>query len=253
MTVSLANFVTTITDIQLMINNRPLTYITKEGELDVVTPNHLINCGTTFPSLVLSSDHLLDLDEYDEDQQRQSLLSSFDLRDSMLEKFRAIWNRDYLLSLRETHRGRTTNNPRQVHLKVGAVVLLKSPFKPRPYWTLVKIVELVPSSDGEVRSVKIQRPDGSVTKSVVSLLYPLELETDLSVDNVPDESTTNDDSDHVQQNNQDSLSLESVSSSDTDYASCVSEDEDAHSSRPRRQAAKRFQSNLKRWVKHKDV
>ena len=40
MTPPLVNFVTTISDIQLVMNNRPLSYVSKEEGAEVLTPNH---------------------------------------------------------------------------------------------------------------------------------------------------------------------------------------------------------------------
>lgn len=37
------NFLTAISDIELMVNNRPLTYRSQQGELEILTPNHLLS------------------------------------------------------------------------------------------------------------------------------------------------------------------------------------------------------------------
>ena len=42
------------------------------------------------------------------------------------------------------------------YLKVGSVVLVKHPIKPRPFWSLAKILKLIPGDDGRVRVAQIQ-------------------------------------------------------------------------------------------------
>ena len=41
---------------------------------------------------------------------------------------------------------------------------------------MVRITEIIPSHDGQIRAVKILRPDGTTTKAAVCNLFPLELE-----------------------------------------------------------------------------
>ena len=172
-----ANFLTTISDIQLVVNNRPLTYRTKEGELDILTPNHLIHPGKEFPSLILSGEDPKMIWDAETEEFRNDLYCSLEARDALQGKFEEIWRTDYLLSLRETHKN--TQNCPKVHpyLKVGSIVLLKNPFKNKVFWTMVRITEIIPSRDGQIRAVKIIRPDGTTTKAAVCNLYPLELET----------------------------------------------------------------------------
>ena len=107
---------------------------------------------------------------------RDSLINSIEARDALQAKFTDIWMKDYLSSLRETHKNSQVSPKVHPFLKVGSIVVLKNPFKTRIYWTLVRIIEIMPSNDGQIRAVKIMRPDGSTTKSAVNNLYPLELE-----------------------------------------------------------------------------
>ena len=62
----LSNFSTALSDIQLAINNRPLTYRDKDNDLEVVTPNHLISTGVSIPSLIISEEFIPgDIEEED--------------------------------------------------------------------------------------------------------------------------------------------------------------------------------------------
>ena len=39
---------------QLVVNNRPLTFVDRESSMDAITPNDLISPSSHFPSLILT-------------------------------------------------------------------------------------------------------------------------------------------------------------------------------------------------------
>ncbi|KAG1713941.1 hypothetical protein GQR58_002015 [Nymphon striatum] len=55
-TIPYSNFITTVSDIQLILNNRPLTYCSRNNDIDIITPNHLISPGINFPSIILNEE-----------------------------------------------------------------------------------------------------------------------------------------------------------------------------------------------------
>ena len=61
------------------------------------------------------------------------------------------------------------------NLDVGEVVLVISPDTPRGKWPLGRIVEVMKSSDGQVRVVKVKVGDNVYTRSI-SKLCPLEVD-----------------------------------------------------------------------------
>ena len=140
----------------------------------------------SFPNLVLS-----DTPEcLDKGEDNLTLLNSLDYIDAQYGKFKKLWYDQYLLSLREYHKNSfDTTYVSYLHLKPGAIVLLKKSFKLRPYWAFVKIIELLPCSDNKVRVVRIQRGVGAVTTASITHLYPLELDVlmeDISVNHGDD-------------------------------------------------------------------
>ena len=76
----------------------------------------------------------------------------------MLEEFKLIWNKEYLLGLRQLYKN-LHQEKFSSRLRVGDIVLVKNPAKKRQHWKLGKILELIPGSDGNVRTVKIFRGD----------------------------------------------------------------------------------------------
>ena len=99
---------------------------------------------------------------------------SLNIREKLLSKFKKIWYEDYLLSLRETCR-----NIHQLDfcnkVKLNDIVLIKNPLKPKPYWSLGRIIELFPGSDNNIRSVKLALGNRSEVIHSLKNLYPLEL------------------------------------------------------------------------------
>ena len=177
-TLSYVNFITLLSDIQLAINNRPLTYRDKDNQLEIVTPNSLISTYSSFPSLIISEENLIC--SPDENYQ-EKLAGSLEHRDALINKFRLEWFNNYLLSLRGKHRDsfylKELHSHKNSYLYVGSVVLVKHPTRSRSYWSLGRIVELTAGDDGLVRIVKVRKPDYSVVVTSISNLYLLELDS----------------------------------------------------------------------------
>ena len=114
----------------------------------------------------------------------------------IINKFNKEWYNYYLLSLRERQKDSFYIDRLHIaenkYLHVGSVVLMKHPIKPRPYWTLCKIVELLPGPDGLVRVAKVLKADKSTVITSVSNLFPLELDCNTQSCQSKVESTTED-------------------------------------------------------------
>jgi hypothetical protein len=165
------DLLTTLSDIQNAINSRPLTYRTSDNELDIITPNHFIKANVN-PALVISKDDSSLV--WEEDVDRDSLVKSLELREQLFSKFRELWYDQYLLSLREQKKQLYDTDWQNV-IKAGDIVLVKMPNKPRPFWLLGRVLQLVMGFDNKVRSVKLKRADGVECHHSLCHLYPLEL------------------------------------------------------------------------------
>ena len=124
-------FVTVLSDVQKVLNNRPLTYRSQENKVDIITPNHFL-VGRPIPSLLFGDLNVdPDWEYYDEDY--SSVLSkTVEWRDSVFF-FKDKWLKEHLLSLRE--KDRASYCPPRVW-KVGEVALFKLPNKAKAYWPL---------------------------------------------------------------------------------------------------------------------
>ena len=171
-------FATILSDIQVAINNRPLTFVDRQSSLDALTPSDLVSPSSHFPTLIITDIQRDDCEPIDDEQIRLEFVNTLERRDIILDKFSRDWYSAYLLSLRPSHRDSfQPTKPFPKFLKVGSIVLVKHPIKPRPYWTLARIMRLLPGPDGRVRVVEIRNSSGGLAKINISNLYPLELES----------------------------------------------------------------------------
>ena len=86
------------------------------------------------------------------------------------------------MSLKHLFQGQS--NLDDSNFKIDQVVLVKVPNKPRPFWHLGRIIELLPGTDQEVRVCKVKKSDSSEVVTSVENLFPLELSLDQSNPNV---------------------------------------------------------------------
>ena len=165
--VTLPMLQTLIVEIEAVLNDRPLTYVSSDlGDPEPLTPSHLI-CGRRITSLPHQiADEMMDptygAPPVKEMARRQSLL---------LQHFQSRWRREYLTSLREYHRSVGSSN-KQV-IKIGDVVIIHDD-APRAQWRLAIVEGLMVGSDGLARAAEI-RTAGGRTNRPIARLIPLEV------------------------------------------------------------------------------
>ena len=87
-----------------------------------------------------------------------------------------IWQDEHLLSLKERFKNqiKTTNTLLKLYPKIGQIVHIKENL-PRGAWKLGKIIKLIESEDGEIRSTTLLLPTRNIVNKLINLLYPLEI------------------------------------------------------------------------------
>ena len=169
-----------LTDIQNSINSRPLYYKSSNDiDFKVVTPNHFLYPYAGTSSSVFQDE--FSLESYEPEEVREALLNSLSCREIIINKFNSVWFEIYLMSLKHPFQGQS--NPDDSNFKIDQ----KIPNKPRPFWHLSRIIELLPGTDQEVRVCKVKKSDSSEVVTSVENLFPLELSLDqfnLNVNNV---------------------------------------------------------------------
>ena len=164
---------TIISDVINAVNSRPLTYrCAGDHSLEVISPNCFVKPYVK-DSLMFSQgkEDLLSIHP----PSRKAVVSALKNRDKIVNEFKNLWFKEYLLSLREQCKD-LHDVDFENKVKVNDIVLVKGPpLVKRPFWKLGRVVELFPGDDGKIRSVKVKRTDGEIALHSVSHLYPMEL------------------------------------------------------------------------------
>ena len=178
--VSYFELITCLADIQNCINNRPITYVHSEiDEIEALTPNKILKLNIN-PRLQLieSGDELDPLwaPEGSSKSLHKSLIKTLNVQNQLFEDYKKLWYGQYLLSLRE-HTRDVFQTDWTDRLSVGNIVLVSAQNKPRIFWQMGRILKLIHSDDGKVRSVMIKMPNKEEAHYSVKHLYPLEVQT----------------------------------------------------------------------------
>ena len=162
------DIVTLLKEVQVRVNNRPLTYTHSDDPcLDPLTPNHLLRGRriNVLPSVVL----LQEEDPMYNDPERLQL--GYSQLSQMIERFKKCWREEYLTALREKHL--TVTNNQVVPVKVGDIVLVECTTH-REHWPLARVTKIFPDPRGQVRAVEILL-DGQLTIKTLNKLVNLEV------------------------------------------------------------------------------
>ena len=150
---------TVITQIEGVLNSRPLTHIADDDTREAITPNHLIYGRR------LNSRAMLSMDKLTPTKRLRHV------RD-VIAKF---WNRfsnEYMTQLRERHIG---HKGILSTVNVGDILLVISKRLPRSQWQMGRVERLVTTKDGVIRGATLRLSDQSVINRPITLLCPLEM------------------------------------------------------------------------------
>ena len=153
-------------DIEITLNNRPLTYLEDDIQHSVLTPNVLIYGEP----LKIPEEVTADENQVQEIKKRQRYITK--CKNAAWVR----WRNDYLKSLRERHNMK--HKVSKMIIAVGDVVIIKGEEKHRGKWKLGIVTDLYTGSDGVIRAVKL-RAGKSYMERPIQHLYPMELHCDL--------------------------------------------------------------------------
>ena len=163
---------TLVTEIEGVMNDRPLTYVTSDAaDPDPLTPAHLLY-GRRITALPHRDDEPEPHTTTQSDVTKRARFQT-----QLINHFRERWRHEYLTSLRQYHQ--TTGNNKQT-IKVGDVVQIYDE-TPRLQWKLATIQELITGNDGYTRAATIRTCSGLITSRPITKLYPLEVNLDVDV------------------------------------------------------------------------
>ena len=142
-TLSYDELVTVVTEAEIILNCRPISYVSSEDLEEPLTPSHLI-VGRRLGALP----------EIDSPADADFRISPDDLSrrarhlDMILTHFWKRWRAEYLLELQNAHNQlKKTVGSRVV--SVGDLVLVHEETHPRSYWKMGKVKRLLMSKDGQ--------------------------------------------------------------------------------------------------------
>ncbi|XP_066910124.1 uncharacterized protein [Clytia hemisphaerica] len=160
---------TILKEVENILNNRPLTYLYTEENVDPLTPNKLIygrDLNTNIaPNLNEEENENVDLD------------TRYVYLQTILDQFWDRWSNEYLVSLRERSRNIAKTSNIDVVPRTDDVVLIHDDKVKRQNWKLGKITKLIRSTDGKVRACELSViTNGKLMnyKRPVNKLYPFE-------------------------------------------------------------------------------
>jgi len=154
--VSDESFATVLTEVEAIINSRPLTPVSVDpaSNNEPLTPNHLLLVGRT-PDLV--SGVFKREDNY--------VRRRWQLIHYLADQFWIRWTREYLQTLQVRHKWTKLEK----NYKVKDVVLLYDEHVPRSKWKMGRIVEVYPDSCNRVRQVLVKTSAGVLRRPVTKL------------------------------------------------------------------------------------
>ena len=172
---------TLIKEVEATVNSRPLT-----NEEDALSSNIAIKPGhflTLNPSTGIPDEEqdFKDDDYLPVESSTDKLLKIWKKGQKTLNEFWKIWRDQYLVSLRERMQTqlKSARKVSEEFPKVGDVIQVKDNL-PRESWRIGRIVYLVNSSDGQIRSAKVQLCNKRVIGRPLNLLFPLECSASVS-------------------------------------------------------------------------
>ncbi|VDM55698.1 unnamed protein product [Angiostrongylus costaricensis] len=174
---------TLLVEIERNLNSRPLIY-QEEGPDNFVTlpPIDFIQRDMIITYPFKFSREEEDDETYLPPQEAVLLRTRKEVQDALAsshkltEHYWNIWSREYLKSLRETHK-LNINDKRgtRINPTIGTVVLIHDPALPRNAWKMARIIDLNQTETGAIREAQLKLPCGHIARRPINLLIPLEL------------------------------------------------------------------------------
>ena len=184
--INLITLQTIVVEIEAILNDRPLTYVSPDFEdQEPLTPSHLLYGRriTSLPHPCTDPDEVTD-PNYGDDGELRKHAARVAL---LIQHFWQRWKQEYLTSLRELHGATGTNSDTRV--KVGDVVQIHSDSS-RLKWNLAVVESLIRGADKCVRAVNLRTCNGRTNRPITKL-YPLEITAKVTTD-TPSENLTRD-------------------------------------------------------------
>lgn len=165
--VSMEVLQTIITEVESIVNDRPLTHTSSDYHDDEpLTPAHLLYgrriTAPTFPD---------EIDYTTDDLTQKKADKLYRFKSATLQHFWTRWKHEYVTGLREFHK--TSGQQGDIVAK-GDIIQIHDDNLPRNRWLLGVVEDLIVGNDGQVRAARVKSRSGMTTRPIAKL-YPLEL------------------------------------------------------------------------------
>ena len=156
---------TVLFEVELNINNKPLTYVYPNTIKTCFTPNHLLFGRQLLYSSNTTSTVVRNL---------TVLSSTTDKINRISNHFWDRWRHEYVVNLRETQRTSKLNID-SLEINVNDIVLVIYEKVPRHFWRIAIVTRVLPSRDSEIREaiVRIAKTN-TIHKRPVKKLFAVE-------------------------------------------------------------------------------
>lgn len=156
-TLTFEELATLLCRIEACLNSRPIAALSENfDDYQALTPGHfLIGSGL----MAVPEPSTLDLNE--------NRLSRWQLIQQMHESFWKAWTNDYLQTLHQRAKWRTSTRLAEV----GKIVLLRSALVPPSQWELGRIAECHPGEDGVTRVVTVATARSRYKRPITKLVF----------------------------------------------------------------------------------
>ncbi|RCN47388.1 hypothetical protein ANCCAN_06522 [Ancylostoma caninum] len=173
-TSTLSQLHTIITEIEAILNSRPLTSLLFSADAIPLRPIDFISPEVTLQLNIPGAQ--ADFNYLPQGSTQESLVAWHQETLAVLERFWDVCHRDYLSALAKRHQSRISQS-RSTPLapKVGHLVIMADDSLPRGRWPLAIIVELHSDKNNTVRTAIIRTARGKTLKRSINHLYPLEI------------------------------------------------------------------------------
>ncbi len=152
-------------DVEIAVNNRPLSYVEDDVQLPILTPN----------LMMYGQSNLLpetDADAIEETGLRKRARYLCRCKNVLWSR----WTAEYVKSLRERHN--LKHQKKRLSLKVGDVVLIQNEQRNRGKWNIGVVVKLIKGRDGEIRAARLRAGKAYIERAIQQLC-PMELSCDV--------------------------------------------------------------------------
>ena len=151
-------------EVEMILNNRPLTYVYPDEIEDALTPNHVL-FGRTLTSTSNRNTPIQFI--------TQNITAQSKKVNRIVNHFWDRWHMEYIVNLSETHKHNLQNRHQQ-HIRLNDIVLIHDENLPRLTWRKKIVVELLKGPDGKMRGAEVRTPNGSILKRPITKLFPIE-------------------------------------------------------------------------------